>query len=158
MEGNKKSRKHELYILFMYIPFFSFMITSSYTTVKRTKQTLVFRSKWSSFGYEYNFINTANSIRCFLAIYSFSKKKTWTFLCSRREGIEEVDGGEWLNLRPCGFAFGKGPRYHWQPGWVSDLLWTYWRKEKSLNPARLLTRYHPACNQATKPSSTLHWR
>ena len=42
VEGNTKSRQLELHILFMYVPHFSFMITSSSTTVKRTKQTL----KW----------------------------------------------------------------------------------------------------------------
>ena len=37
------------------------------------------------------------------------------------------------------------------------LVWTYWRKEKSLDPARVLTPYHPACIQATT-STTLRRR
>jgi hypothetical protein len=62
----------------MYIPLLSFMIASSSTIVKRTKQMSDLSSKRPSVGQEHNFINTTNSMRGLLAIHNFFKSMTFS--------------------------------------------------------------------------------
>jgi hypothetical protein len=34
-------------------------------------------------------------------------------------------------------------------GWAPEPVWMFWKREKSLTPARILTLDHPACSLVT---------